>query len=112
MSWASELPQELLCRPTGLVVLAGLDITYNAVHKAIWDCFCNNRRPDRVPLQFTVQNIDHEYPKARSKVGQLHTSEKFFFEYQCSSEMCKTSDRLYQCSKLIMILTFCRELKG
>ena len=79
MSWASELPQELLCRPTGLVVLAGLDITYNAVHKAIWDCFCNNRRPDRVPLQFTVQNIDHEYPKARSKVGQLHTSENFFF---------------------------------
>ena len=74
MSWASELPQELLCRPTGLVVLAGLDITYNAVHKAIWDCFCNNRRPDRVPLQFTVQNIDHEYPKARSKVGQLHMS--------------------------------------
>ena len=43
------------------------------------DCFCNNRRPDRVPLQFTVQNIDHEYPKARSKVGQLHTSENFFF---------------------------------
>ena len=68
MSWASEIPQELLYRPMGLVVLAGLDVTYNAVHNAIWDCFCNNRRADRVPLHFTVQNIDHEYPKARSKV--------------------------------------------
>jgi len=67
MSWSSELPGELLCQPLGLVVLTGLDVTYNAVHKAIWDCFCNNRRPDRVPLQFRVLGLDHEYPKCRSK---------------------------------------------
>ena len=35
--------------------------------KAIWDCFCNNRRPDRVPLQFRVLGADHEYPKCRPK---------------------------------------------
>ncbi|KAK2173143.1 hypothetical protein NP493_899g00027 [Ridgeia piscesae] len=67
MAWASEFPTELLCRPVGLVVLTGLDITYNAVHKAIWDSFCNNRRADRVPLQFVVLQTDHEYPKCRTK---------------------------------------------
>ena len=69
MSWASELPVELLCKPKGLVILTGLDLTYNAIHKAIWDSFCNNRRPDRVPLMFRTLPADHEYPKCRSKVG-------------------------------------------
>ncbi|XP_041357008.1 trafficking protein particle complex subunit 11-like [Gigantopelta aegis] len=67
MSWASELPQELLCRPMGLVTLTGLDIKYNAIHKLIWDSFCNNRRPDRVPLKFQVQLGDHDYPKSKAK---------------------------------------------
>lgn len=66
MSWACQLPQELLCRPTSLIVLTGLDVTYNAIHKLIWDSFCNNRRPDRVPLQFKVFSGDHEYPKCRT----------------------------------------------
>ena len=65
MSWACQLPQELLCRPTSLIVLTGLDVTYNAIHKLIWDSFFNNRRPDRVPLQFKVCSGDHEYPKSR-----------------------------------------------
>ncbi|CAL1526811.1 unnamed protein product [Lymnaea stagnalis] len=67
MSWASELAGELVCRPLGLVALTGLDTTYNAVHKAIWDSFCNNRRSDRVPLQFKVCKADHEYPKCKQK---------------------------------------------
>lgn len=72
MSWANNLVEELLCRPTGLVILTGLDVTYNAVHKSIWDSFCNNRRPDRVPLQFQVVAGDHEYPKCRTnKVYRL-----------------------------------------
>ncbi|XP_072035114.1 trafficking protein particle complex subunit 11-like [Amphiura filiformis] len=62
-----DLPVELTCRPTGLVVLTGLDITYNAVHRAIWDSFSANRRPDRVPLNFKILPGDHEYPKCRSK---------------------------------------------
>ncbi|KAL5016623.1 hypothetical protein ScPMuIL_006212 [Solemya velum] len=72
MSWASELPAELVCRPMGLVVLTGLDITYNAIHKTIWDSFCNNRRPDRVPLQFKVFQGDHEYPKSRANKRQSY----------------------------------------
>ncbi|CAI9734552.1 Hypothetical predicted protein [Octopus vulgaris] len=67
MSWAAELPEELLCRPTGLVVLTGLDVVYNAIHKAVWDAFVNNRRHDRVSLKFKVFEGDHEYPKCRSK---------------------------------------------
>lgn len=77
MSWASELPVELQRRPTGLVGLTGLDITYNAIHKLIWDSFYNNRRSDRVPLQFKVFAGDHEYPKCRTnKVWYLS---KLFF---------------------------------
>lgn len=72
MSWASNLPEELLCRPTGLVILTGLDVTFNAVHKTIWDSFCNNRRSDRVPLQFQVVPGDHEYPKCRTNKRQSY----------------------------------------
>ncbi|XP_022103870.1 trafficking protein particle complex subunit 11-like [Acanthaster planci] len=62
-----DLPSELMCRPLGLVVLTGLNTTYNAVHRAIWDSFSANRRPDRVPLYFKAWPADHEYPKCRSK---------------------------------------------
>lgn len=68
MSWACDFPQELLHKPLGLVVLAGLDSTYNAVHKAVWDLFCNNRKPDRVPLNFVTLPVDHVYPKVKPKV--------------------------------------------
>lgn len=69
MSWACDFPSELLRKPLGLVVLAGLDATYNAVHKAVWDLFCNNRKADRVPLNFVTLPVDHDYPKAKPKVS-------------------------------------------
>ena len=65
-----ELPPELCCRPMAFVALTGLDVTYNAVHRAIWDAFCANRRADRVPISFKVLAGDHEYPKCRTKVGR------------------------------------------
>ncbi|XP_035690979.1 trafficking protein particle complex subunit 11-like isoform X2 [Branchiostoma floridae] len=64
-SW--ELPTELCCRPLALVALTGMDVTYNAVHRAIWDAFSANRRADRVPLAFRVLPGDHEYPKCKTK---------------------------------------------
>lgn len=63
-----NLSAEITSRPVGLVVLTGLDVTYNAIHRAIWDSFSANRRPDRVPLNFKTLPADHEYPKCRSKV--------------------------------------------
>lgn len=51
------------------VALTGLDVVYNAVHRAIWDAFCANRRADRVPISFKVLPGDHEYPKCRTKVS-------------------------------------------
>jgi len=62
------MPPELLARPMGLVILTGLDLVYNAIHKAIWDSFYNNRRSDRVPLKFLSLEADHEYVKCRQKV--------------------------------------------
>lgn len=81
MAWACEIPRELTERAQGLVVLTGLDITYNAVHKAVWDAFSNNRRPDRVPLFFKCLDADYEYPKAKIKVVfllSLRIIRKFF----------------------------------
>ncbi|XP_004073643.1 trafficking protein particle complex subunit 11 [Oryzias latipes] len=62
-----DLPPELCCRPMAFVALTGLDVVYNAVHRAIWDAFCANRRADRVPISFKVLAGDHEYPKCRTK---------------------------------------------
>ncbi|KAM9776808.1 trafficking protein particle complex subunit 11 [Syngnathus typhle] len=62
-----ELPTELCCRPMAFVALTGLDVVYNAVHRAIWDVFSTNRRADRVPISFKILPGDHEYPKCRTK---------------------------------------------
>ncbi|XP_041445016.1 trafficking protein particle complex subunit 11 [Xenopus laevis] len=62
-----DFPVELCCRPMAFVTLTGLDVTFNAVHRAIWDSFCANRRADRVPISFKVLPGDHEYPKCRTK---------------------------------------------
>uniref|UniRef100_A0A8C5QED5 Trafficking protein particle complex subunit 11 n=1 Tax=Leptobrachium leishanense TaxID=445787 RepID=A0A8C5QED5_9ANUR len=62
-----DFPVELCCRPMAFVTLTGLDVTYNAIHRAIWDAFCANRRADRVPISFKVLPGDHEYPKCRTK---------------------------------------------
>lgn len=65
-----ELPGELIARPQAFIVLTGLDVVYNAVHKLIWDAFSNNRRPDRVPIQFKALPGDHYYAKPKQKVLQ------------------------------------------
>lgn len=65
-----DLPVELCCRPMAFVTLTGLDVVYNAVHRAVWDAFCANRRADRVPISFKVLPGDHEYPKCRTKVAR------------------------------------------
>ncbi|CAD5123244.1 DgyrCDS11600 [Dimorphilus gyrociliatus] len=67
MSWANELPEELLIRPVGLVILANLDIANNSIHKSIWESFSSNRRPDRVALHFKHFDTEHVYPKCKSK---------------------------------------------
>ena len=76
MAAASEFPTELATRPLGLVALIGLDIHNKPLHKAIWESFSVNRHPERVPLSFRLLSIDHEFPKAKSKVDEiwlLHT---------------------------------------
>ena len=68
MAAASEFPTELATRPLGLIALMGLDINQKPLHKAIWESFSVNRHPERVPLSFRLLPIDHEFPKAKSKV--------------------------------------------
>uniref|UniRef100_A0A8C4PYM1 Trafficking protein particle complex subunit 11 n=1 Tax=Eptatretus burgeri TaxID=7764 RepID=A0A8C4PYM1_EPTBU len=76
-----ELPPELCCRPMPFVALMGLDMIYNAVHRAIWEAFSANRRTDRVPqcvvnvLPWSfLQRTSYEWyiPKGILKVGWMH----------------------------------------
>ena len=69
MAAASEFRTELATRPLGLTALMGLDINQKPLHKAIWESFSVNRHPERVPLSFRLLPIDHEFPKAKSKVS-------------------------------------------
>ncbi|XP_076817428.1 trafficking protein particle complex subunit 11-like [Clavelina lepadiformis] len=67
MASAVDLPPELSCRPMPFVVLTGLDVTYNAVHKSIWDAFSNNRRNERLQISFSCLPGDHTYPQSKAK---------------------------------------------
>ncbi|KAF3837743.1 hypothetical protein F7725_009511 [Dissostichus mawsoni] len=67
-----ELPPELCCRPMAFVALTGLDVVYNAVHRAIWDAFCVNRRADRVPISFKRTSYEWYIPKGILKTGWMH----------------------------------------
>lgn len=49
-----ELPRELCVKPLALVGISGLDTLNNAVHKLVWEAFCNSRRLDRAPVQFKL----------------------------------------------------------
>lgn len=76
-----DFPVELCCRPMAFVTLTGLDVVYNAVHRAVWDAFCANRRADRVPISIKVLPGDHEYPKCRTKV-LLSLKERKCFDHK------------------------------
>uniref|UniRef100_A0A1I8FU32 Protein FMC1 homolog n=1 Tax=Macrostomum lignano TaxID=282301 RepID=A0A1I8FU32_9PLAT len=67
MSWASYFPEQLTEKPVGLVALTGLDVERNPSHKAILDTFSQHRKPDRLPLRFVRNAVDHEYPKCKTK---------------------------------------------
>ena len=67
MASAEEFPGELCTTPMPFVVLTGLDITYNAVHRSIWDAFSNNRRHDRLNMSFACLEGDHQYPQSKAK---------------------------------------------
>ncbi|CAF0724301.1 unnamed protein product [Brachionus calyciflorus] len=64
MSWASHIPTELSVHPLPLVVLTGLDIRHNAVHKEIWDGFYSK---NNTKFRYSLLDGDHEYPKAKGK---------------------------------------------
>lgn len=64
MSWASSIPKELSVQPLPLVILTGLDIKHNAVHKEIWDGF--NARTNQ-KFRYKLLDGDYEYPKCKNK---------------------------------------------
>lgn len=68
MSWATDFPEELLRKPTGLVGFTGLDIVNNSTHQCIWEAFSLNRKLDRLPLHFKLEDSMHEYPISKPKV--------------------------------------------
>jgi hypothetical protein len=65
MSWTNVMPKELFVKPLPLIVLTGLEIKHNAVHKEIWDGF-NARSHSK--YRYKLLDGDHEYPKSKNKV--------------------------------------------
>ena len=62
-----ELPEQLLQNPRCLVMLTGLDVRNNAVHRIVWDTF-NSRKGDRKPVTYAHVRADHLYPKRGPEV--------------------------------------------
>lgn len=62
-----DLPPELILKPLALVGLSGLDTVNNAVHKAIWDTFSNNRKVERCAIMFKLIDNAHEFPVVKPK---------------------------------------------
>ncbi|XP_050682562.1 trafficking protein particle complex subunit 11 [Leptidea sinapis] len=63
----TEFPPEITLKPLALIGLSGLDTVNNAIHKAIWDAFSNNRRPDRASVRFKLLNNTFEFPVVKPK---------------------------------------------
>ncbi|CAK1553132.1 unnamed protein product [Leptosia nina] len=64
---STEFPSEIIQKSLALIGLSGLDTVNNAIHKAIWDAFSNNRRPDRASVKFKLLNNTFEYPVVKPK---------------------------------------------
>lgn len=62
-----DLPLELYAKPLALVGLSGLDTINNAVHKAIWETFNNNRKIERCSISFKLIDNAHEFPVVKPK---------------------------------------------
>lgn len=74
MQHIEKLPVELCAKAEPLVALSGLDIDKNELHRSIWCAFNTNRGCDREPLKFVCLPIDHQFPKAKTKVSRYHSA--------------------------------------
>ena len=72
MASACEFPEELIAKPLGFVVLVGLDINHNAMHRSIWDTFTVNRRQQEKVLNIQLLPGDAEFPKKKTKQVLIH----------------------------------------
>jgi hypothetical protein len=77
MSWASKIPPELSTKNSPLVVLTGLDVKHNAIHKEIWDGF--HARTNQ-KFRYKLLDGDHEYPKPKNKVSVYLSSSDLAFK--------------------------------
>jgi hypothetical protein len=68
MSWASFVPKELQAVPLPYVVLTGLDVKRNPIHKEVWDGF-SSRHGHK--FNYKLLDGDFEYPKCKAKVGDF-----------------------------------------
>ena len=66
-----KFPEVLLRSPRGLIALAGLDITNNAIHRLVWEEFSSgSKRSDRKPILFKNFPANHLYPKCGKNVRE------------------------------------------
>ncbi|TPP60347.1 UPF0636 protein C4orf41 protein [Fasciola gigantica] len=67
MQHIEKLPEELCCKPEPLIVLSGLDIEKNPVHKSIWKAFTSGHSRERETFKFRCRSVDHQFPRPKVK---------------------------------------------
>ncbi|THD20497.1 Trafficking protein particle complex subunit 11 [Fasciola hepatica] len=67
MQHIEKLPEELCCKPEPLIVLSGLDIEKNSVHKSIWKAFTSGHSRERETFKFRCRPVDHQFPRPKVK---------------------------------------------
>jgi hypothetical protein len=65
---AIDVPECLTSPTQQLIMLVGLDVANNPMHRTVADSFCTNRRADRLPLHFRLVSADHEFRRPKPKV--------------------------------------------
>lgn len=93
MSWTNEMPKELSVKPLPLIVLTGLDIKHNAIHKEIWDGF-NLKTGQK--FRYKLLDGDHEYPKSKNKVIYINFNKQIFNKLSLKSIKRDQLNSIYQ----------------
>jgi hypothetical protein len=91
MSWACAIPKELYIQPLPLIVLTGLDVKHQTIHREIWEGFSvkSNQK-----YRYLLLDGDHEYPKMKPKVIQILTNFYFSNFYFINSIINSASNRV------------------
>lgn len=69
MQHIEKLPLELCCQPEPVVVLSGLDVDKNQIHRSIWRTFNAFRPRERGCFKFQCKPVGYKFLVPKPKVS-------------------------------------------